>query len=165
MEDCVHLCSAFLNLQQYGTCLNPWMITESGAQYAVGSFMFPTWEMGYLDSSTTSVFTASKPTHFTSQNKAPANRLSSKPCNRDRPETEQEGETCPLCSPERPSLRFHALALLALKSYSNSYRELSGWDIPWIDLPRSNTYRQLSRWDSPWIDLPRRFPQSQGLQH
>lgn len=35
---------------------------------------------------------------------------------------------------------------------------------PQIDPPRSNTYRQLSRQDSPWIDLPRRFPQSQGLQ-
>lgn len=44
------------------------------------------------------------------------------------------------------------------------FRELSRWDTPQIDPPRSNTYRQLSRRDGPWIDLPRRFPQSQGLQ-
>ena len=60
-EDCVHLCSVFLNLQKHGTCLTPWIIMESGVQYAVGSLLFPTWEVGYLDSSTTSVFTASNP--------------------------------------------------------------------------------------------------------
>lgn len=119
---------------------------ESGVQYAVGSLMLPTWEAGYLDTSATSVFTASNPPFKPSQNKALTNGLSSSaPCNRDGPETEQKTETCPLCSPKRGSPRFHALALLALKSYSNSYRE-------------------LSRWDSPWIDPPRRFPQSQGLQ-
>lgn len=83
---------------------------------------------------------------------------------RDRPEREQEGETCFPGCPMRDSPRFHALAVLVPKSYSNSCRELSRWDSLQIDPPGSNTHRQLSRKDSPWVDPPRRFLQSQGLQ-
>lgn len=78
-----------------------------------------------------------RPTHPTSQNKSLACRLSSAPCHRDEPETE--------LSPRRDSPRFHALALLALKSNSNSSRELSKRDSPHIDPPKSNTHRKLSR--------------------
>lgn len=81
-EDCIHLCNVILNLHKYGTCLTPWVIMESRVQYAVGSLMLPTWEVGYPDSSTTSVFTASRTRLYTSRNKALTNRLSPTPCKR-----------------------------------------------------------------------------------
>lgn len=126
-KDC--LCSVLLNLQKYGTCLIPWIIMESGVQYAVGSSILPTCQVGNLYSSTRSVFTSLNLLISPPRTK-PWPRLSSTPCNRDRPETEQEGETCPPCSPTRNSPRFHSLALLALKSCSNSYWKLSRWDSP-----------------------------------
>lgn len=126
-KDC--LCSIFLNLQIYGTCLIPWITMESDVWYAVGSSMLPTRQVGNLYSFTMSVFTSLNLPISLPRTK-PWPRLSSTPCNRDGPETEQEGETCPLRSPTRNSPRFHSLSLLALKNYSNSYWKLSKWDSP-----------------------------------